>query len=151
MSRGPFATVLRHVRTLAGSGPVWDLETGQELLPRDGHLGNASRLTLSPDGKLVAAEDIDALRLWDAGDGRRLASLTGGFASPDGALLAQQADRVIRILDVASRKELARIPAPAEDVGLLVFSPDARMLAGVAGGEVYVWQAPSGRELRRLR
>jgi WD40 repeat protein len=74
---------------------VWDLTNSNQVL-LEGHIGTVSALAFSPEGDLIASADAEAVRLWDAIAGAKLATLASpsdqGVNSvafkPDGTLLA---------------------------------------------------------------
>lgn len=115
---------------------------------------------LSPDGRLVAAKDLDGrLRFWDAttGDAQSHpfpglpASRPGDpFAfSPDGRLLAVAGeDGIVRVW--RSDGKLAWASAgPGEGIHALSFSRDgSRLAAGMARSGVSVWRVREGPESR---
>jgi WD40 repeat protein/tRNA A-37 threonylcarbamoyl transferase component Bud32 len=154
----------------------WDLgaEKWQGSIPLD---TNPSRLSYSPDGKLLAEASSEGARLWDVARRARLHTFTGHFFadveglthvseaitalafSPDGRILATCGrDGTARLHDVRSGKHLRSLTALAAGVtrahsGLtdLTFSPDGSSLitAGVQGS-LKSWEVRTGREERSL-
>jgi WD40 repeat protein/DNA-binding SARP family transcriptional activator len=123
-------------------------------------------LTLSPDGRTLAAVDSDGLLyLWDAQTGRHLAGRLGEARwdygslnvvafSPDGRLLATGgvADfGGILLWDVASRRVVAHLPLAASegDITDAAFSPDGHILAaGTLTGSLVFWKLGKGGRTR---
>ncbi len=70
-------------------------------------------------------------------------------ASPDGSVVASvAADNTLRIWTVADREPRPFIGMlPGDDRGLMVFSPDARLLGVISGGAAQIIDAESGRLL----
>ncbi|GJZ27045.1 alpha/beta hydrolase fold protein [Tanacetum coccineum] len=57
---------------------LWDTETGEELLYRQGHSGSVYGLAFHPDGSLAASCGLGALaRVWDLPSGRSILALEG--------------------------------------------------------------------------
>jgi WD40 repeat protein len=95
-------------------------------------------IAYSPDGKLLATADGDAVHVWDAADGRRLRTVRVagrtatalGFAN-DGTVFAvthdAQKTRLVRLGPAGERPKLDRITADGPATGR--FSPDGRWLA----------------------
>ena len=162
-------------RTLAASVGCavvfWDVKTGKEAFPAEGHRDQVEAVAFSPVAPLLAtAADDGVVILWDAAAGkevRRFVGHTRGVAdvafSPDGKLLASLGvwyEGSLRLWDVASGKELARYETDGCSSGL-AFSPDGRTLAASRNfqGSVRVWRvvgpdgvvAAGGQPIREFR
>jgi RNA polymerase sigma factor (sigma-70 family) len=146
---------------------VWDPATGKLLregtFPRERvHRFWGGRL--SPDGRLLAVQLGDRMKVFDVGSTKELSSVKlassweawAGF-SPDGKVLAvidqddkQTAERLL-LCDVGSDdvRELAKLDGISSEP---VFSRDGKRLAAPEGcAGVRVWDLASGRELLRFR
>lgn len=148
----------------AGACLVWDPATGRESRrfadPEafDFKLPSDSRcLTLSPDGALLAAANLDrTISLWDAATGKERHRLKGHtlsvydilFAPDSQRLLSSGGDGTVRVWDVESGRELHNLP------GLMAptISPDGRLLAVGIGTtpEVVIYELANGREKKRF-
>jgi RNA polymerase sigma factor (sigma-70 family) len=149
---------------------VWRPATGREERRLTGHAGAVVSLTLSPDGRTVAAGGRNpkdkVVRLWDLTTGEELPwspvepghVFTVAF-SPDGRAVAtavgaaDRAQSAVRLRDVATGKVLRQWPAAQP--GPVAFSPDGRVLAGVetwglVGAEraLHFWDLATGAERR---
>ncbi|WP_437899842.1 pentapeptide repeat-containing protein [Sorangium sp. So ce124] len=61
---------------------VWDADTGHELARLEGHRSKIRAIAWHPDGKRLASAGSDAVRIWNAFDGKLLASFeSAGFAT----------------------------------------------------------------------
>ena len=113
--------------------------------------GTVFSVAFSPDGKTLAAGDLDGtVRLWDVATRRQLGSpLTSPTGtvqsvafSPDGKTLASgSADGTVRLWDVATRRQLGSpLTSPTGTAESVAFSPDGKTLAsGSADGTVRLW------------
>src|SRR5262249_16726057 len=121
-----------------------------------------SRAVFSPDGKTLAAVDwFQTVRLWDVTSGKeKLLPGTHHYpvgslaASPDGRLLASGSfDGTGRLWDLRTANQVRCLSASRawEDVSA-AFAPDGKSFAtaGDSRGEVVLWDAPTGKRLRRL-
>jgi WD40 repeat protein len=150
---------------------TWDLATGRQIraVPLQGTAGPGNLVSLSPDGKTLAALDEGLLVFWDTESGRELKTLPGpkgqplylGF-SPDGKTLAVgKMGWRVSLWEWETGKEL-EFPLPLrprsgarnamDSTFHGSFSPDNKWF--VAGGS---WQEPlgvfevaTGREVRRF-
>jgi WD40 repeat protein len=165
---GPF------VRTVQ----LWDVnkertirEFRQELrvddIGKSGQLDGLRDLRFSPDGKILAAADVDfRVRLIDVRTGGVQQTLQGHTEvilalafSPDGKALASAGfDRTVRIWDTRDGKEIRTLERNKGQVWTLAFSPDGKLLAtggmlvadGARSGEVILWDAHSWQPRRVL-
>jgi WD40 repeat protein len=150
----------------------WDVGTGRQVraVKLQGNAGPGRAVTLSPDGKVLAAHDGDKIVLWEVESGKELKALPAqkrgvGFLyfSPDGKTLAVgKGDWRVSMWDWAAGKES---PFPlAYDKREVVqfhmdssfhggFSPDGKwFVAGASCNEpLGVFEAATGREVHRLR
>jgi RNA polymerase sigma factor (sigma-70 family) len=144
----------------------WDLATGKALPFFGKHDGGLNGISVSPDGRSIAAASMGgSLYLWETATGqKRLLSKDAGLVdrvafSPDGRLLAVvnagsstliRGDEVIpegvetreqvRLVRVADGKVIHRFTGHLGGIGCLSFSPDGRTLAsGGHDSTVLVW------------
>lgn len=136
---------------------LWNVsqsEAQREInVPRDSRFV-PDRVALSSDGKLIAAGGRDdAIKLWDAGTGRELFTLTGHRKSirdlafsPDNKLLASASqDAAIKVWSVATGQEVKTLGAHSGGVGAIAFSPDGKKLAsGSQDRMIFIWDLDAG-------
>jgi WD40 repeat protein len=142
------------------------LRSPQALRVLRGDGNQLYRLTVSPDGRTLAAVDMGGIGggtyLWDTRTGRRLPSPDGRDVvafSRDGRLLATvgfpaAGGTDLLLWDVARRTVVRRLLLPSQhpDIGEGVFgaafSPDGRILAaGTWRGSLIFWNVASGARL----
>jgi WD40 repeat protein len=123
----------------------------------------------SANGQVAGVEAINGeVRLWDLATGRQLLDRKGirddlipaAALSPDGKMLAVSGEgNRAYLLDVPTGKEIRRIEGPnraphlppgfrrtrLESLYWFAFSPDGRLLAGVAGQDWGLWEVATGR------
>jgi len=142
---------------------VWDAATGalvRELIaPRNG--GKSSDyyvLALSPDDRLVAASDAkgSSVQLWDLETGVAVAQLHTEAAdipriafSPDGRWFAATGGTDARVFDRRTWQSTITLRGPR--IRALAFAPTDSQLVVAAGGDVAIWEIPSGRRAKHLR
>jgi WD40 repeat protein len=140
--------------------------------PNFGPKGAISALTVSPDGKWLAAITFDpsrtgqvspTARVWEAGNGKEVQQFRttvnphrGGLAfSPDGQHLALICGPRLRaqIRDVASGRAVQDIPIEEadNDYDMVAFSPDGKTLAVKAALTVDLYDVATGKRLHRLK
>jgi WD40 repeat protein/Tfp pilus assembly protein PilF len=128
---------------------LWNPDTGRRLrtLPAP---PDSPSLTFSPDGKLLAVDNLQQAQLWDVATGELLRSWEPGGAlsfSPDGKLLAAGSAAGITIWDASSGATVRRFSAQN---GRVTFSPDGRVLAVSSPGEIELRDAGTGDAIGRL-
>jgi WD40 repeat protein len=121
---------------------LFDASTGMELRRLAGHLAR----TFNPS---VDRETSFDLLVGSMGKG----AVTSVAFSPDGKTLASGGwDEMVRLWDLQTGKELNRLVGHKDGmVATVVFSPDGKYLASRGGndGTVILWDASSGKEIRR--
>lgn len=146
---------------------IWEVETGKVLIKLPAQKLELRDVVFSPDGKLLvttAGSDQNGspgdLKLWDAETGKELAKLNGhnrrvnmARFSPDGKLLASVSnDRNVNIWDVATRRRIKtlRFGIPRATTAV-VFLDNERIAVGNGGGDIWMWEAKTGRRLGRFQ
>jgi WD40 repeat protein len=147
---------------------LWDPETGKRLDPFVEAQGWARWFALSPNGKVLAAAcDNQTLRVLEVESRKELASITlapmslGGLTfSPDSRTLAfltapffatPPVEHRIRLLDVATGRDKGDLVKQTEMIRFIAFSPLGDTMAGWGANDFFLWDARSGKELRRFR
>jgi hypothetical protein len=146
-----------------GTIRIWDPSRWRVIDTLPGRMGSIMCLSLSPDGRLLAAGNHNRMaKLWDLPHRRLLATLSGTprpggdndriayvTISPDGRYLALKHpadDHTVILWEVATRRTVATLRKHTEFISGLVFSPDSRTLVTTSHDlQTVLWEVPSGR------
>jgi WD40 repeat protein len=140
-----------------GSVRFWDAKTGKQLRRWDDYGSVIDTMTISTDGKLLAAGGLKfSVRLLDNGDAlpRPQGNISGGVPavlSPDGKVLAYATNGLIVRCEVSTGKMMDSFRTPPM-MHALASSPDGKLLAtGGYDNGVYVYQADGGKLVHTLK
>jgi WD40 repeat protein len=150
-----------------GTVTVWNVVTGRLLRTLAAHEDEVVGLTFAGDqGRLVSAGKDGRVKAWDLTARPELRSYAGHTAlvtgvtfSPNGKCLASGGnDRTVRVWEVATGRPQFGPRGCSAWVNALSFRGDSKRLAAACGnwltgarGEVRIWDADSGEELRALK
>ncbi len=159
------AAAFSHDGRLVGIAPgseavkVLDVASNRMLYELERTLGGSDAIAFSRDGALVATADGDAVRVYDARNGKlisqnsdfSLVQLTVEFTSDGKQIVAAGGDKVVVFIDAATGKTVRRMKKTAEAVLYLEVSPDGSQLAAITfkadntslPAPVIVWDIPS--------
>jgi hypothetical protein len=143
-----------------GTTRLWDITTGQELLPRlSESTGSVSSGALTRDGeRLVVGRTDGKATVWEMASGRPLLSLNGHIEmitsiaiTPDGLrIFTGSVDGTVRVWDAVSGHELLTLNAHTGPVWSVALTPDGRQLVtGNEDGTVKIWEAATQEQVER--
>jgi WD40 repeat protein/serine/threonine protein kinase/tetratricopeptide (TPR) repeat protein len=157
----------QNIAAVAGQGTVklWDIVSGAEWLTLRGHRGQLQRVCFSPDGRRLLTGGTDAVQVWDITTNPEGLDLPvkGSFPdalgfSPDGTRFAGPEESVLKLWDTTTGREVRALSGHKGKIDWVAWSADGRRIAATAGstdaggnpapGEVKVWEAATGKELR---
>jgi serine/threonine protein kinase/WD40 repeat protein len=136
---------------------VWDVANG---IPRSYCLGSTNgvnKIAFSPDGTTLASGGRGNLKFWDIATGRLLLDADGidllsdlNFSSDGGRVAIAGVSGFhrggVRVSELKDGPALRTLRGQVGAITKLCFSPDGRLLAGLADDwHVAVWERPSGR------
>ncbi len=126
--------------------------------------GPATRFSLSPDGRVLAAFYRDVVTLWDIASRQKratlklpqpLTSLYLALAqqrafSPDGKLLITVDDFYARFWDTTTGDFVGTLKGSRESIAGFAWSPDGKTLATITNPTVKLWNVATREELTTL-
>ena len=157
--------------TISDAVRVWDVPTGKELrtigtdtLNGLAFMGGEGGAALSPDGTQLARVSTDGeaqVKFFDLATGRETRSIkltdeqiesAELVFTPDGHLLATGIiDKRVKLWDVTNKANERDLGTTAQDLSLLKFSRDGRLLALSAAYTVKLWDVATGHDLPALK
>ena len=138
---------------------LWDVATGQQLLPLVGHTAYVGTIAFSSDSHWLASASGDkTMRIWDVATGHLLNTLpvdediVGALAfSPDGHTLARTLGKRVELWDITTWQREHVLTGHTDGVVSVAFSPDGQWVAsGSADGSTRLWDTASGEEIAVL-
>jgi WD40 repeat protein/formylglycine-generating enzyme required for sulfatase activity/serine/threonine protein kinase len=142
---------------------VWDLESGRQLRPLEGHKAAIWSLAISNDGQYLLSGGNDAVPiLWDARTGREIHRLVGHTGNvhcvaflPNGRRAVSSGDDgTIRLWDIESGREvLLHFKDPTGRNERLAVSLDGHRLfsADGRGHDLRYWNLDTGKVIQKLK
>ena len=140
-----------------GTGRVWDVATGQQLLLLAGHGGALFGVDFAPDGTRLATSSQDnTTRIWDvspgASQGRLLTVIPQGYTvafGPDGVQLAVfGSEGTARVWDAETGQELLALSGHTAGGFESAFTPDGTRLVTVSEDRTArVWDLSPDHEI----
>ena len=145
---------------------LWDTATG-ELLRRLSAAGEyVAAVALAPGGKILAAGDRKSAQLWDLSTGEVLATLEGTLDGSVNSLVFTADGKTLvgvcsestgpgstrsslRQWDAATGKKIRDLSGGT--FAGVAQSPDGTLLAAASFQDIYLWDAVSGKEVRRWK
>jgi WD40 repeat protein len=149
------------VGTEGGVVHVWDVRAGKESRRIETGRPFMTTLAVAPDGKTLVTAALDRpaafLSFWETLSGRKLhewqahqGEVSALAFSPDGKRLASasvEGENKLRVWTVPTGQRQLEV---AGEFHSLHFSPCGKVLAGLTNGSVVLWEADSGKEMRRI-
>jgi RNA polymerase sigma factor (sigma-70 family) len=138
---------------------LWEVATGKELRQVPGRQGGITGIFFTPDSKEFVGGGYDCtVRVRDVETGKDVHAFVGhegpvaGVAySPDGKVLATAGgDRTVRLWSGGKEIRRLTVGGPGGGASAVTFSPDGKTLAAASFQGVTLWDAATGKELRRL-
>lgn len=139
---------------------IWDVETGEELMLFNEHVGAVYTVRFAPTGRIVLSGCRTATaRLWNAETGRELrwlgeplSSVTDVAFTPDSRFAfigVQWQEDPLDFCSVASGKEIERFKTPPGAIRCVALSTDGSRLAVgyLDPPQVYVYNVEGGDEI----
>jgi len=139
------------IDTMGRAVHVWNEETGAQIAELESDASEAASLTLSSDGRWLAASGGDDVRVFDTSTWNRVATIAGprvrslAFDSTGLRLVVGTYDGNASIWEVPNGVRVRCLREAGEPVDAVAFSRDDKLVAtGSREGAEQVWDASSG-------
>jgi len=131
---------------------IWDASTYEFIKT---FMGGSYEIDLSPDNTQLAVAGWGGVGIVNVETGELIALLEGHqrevFSvawSPDGTKLASGGyDGTMRLWDATTYQQMLVLQTPDNSIVRVVWSPDGDLIAGIGGGQLYIWNAVTGEQL----
>ncbi len=141
-----------------GGVSVWDAESGQELFTTAGHKAAVTALSWRSDSKLLASSSEDgSVTLWESGEGKQTktwAAHKGGTLavaySRDGRFVTSGRDGLVVTWSADGAKQKSMTFGGEMALRCTWADDGASVVAGDFAGNVWVWDAKSGKQTGAL-
>lgn len=141
-----------------GGVTVWDAESGQELFTTAGHKSAVTSLSWRSDSKLVASSSEDgSVTLWESSEGKQaktwVAHKGGAMAvaySRDGRFVTCGRDGTVITWGADGAKQKSMTVGGEMALNCAWVDDGARVVAGDFAGNVWLWDAKSGKQIGSL-
>ncbi|HUF39251.1 MAG TPA: WD40 repeat domain-containing protein [Anaerolineales bacterium] len=142
---------------VGGSIGAWIYERAAHAPVRYFDGGRTVGVALSPDGRYLAAREVQLVRVWDVERAVLLRAIPAGLGlqaalawSPDGNLLAfGERSGAVTVYNLHSGA-VVRFWETGSEVVELDWSPDGRLLAAATGADIWLWDIPAGEQVALL-
>ncbi|XP_011918007.1 PREDICTED: dynein assembly factor with WDR repeat domains 1 isoform X3 [Cercocebus atys] len=148
---------------------LWNIQNGEEVCTLRGHSAEIISLSFNTSGDRIITGSFDhtvvvwdadtGRKLWDATNGKCVATLTGhddeildSCFDYTGKLIATaSADGTARIFSAATRKCIAKLEGHEGEISKISFNPQGnRLLTGSSDKTARIWDAQTGQCLQVL-
>ena len=145
---------------------IWDLNTKQELVTLNGHVGAVTDVVVTPDGKrMISASTDSTIKVWDleAVKAKKLFTWNGCTSqintitvTPDGKqAISGSEDGAIKVWDLVSGKILNTFTDSnnfRNSVHDVVITPDGKqVIAALRESNIKVWDLKTGKNLNTFK
>lgn len=124
-----------------------------------GYTNTVSSVLVTPDGKTIASNNQNTIKLWSLLTGQEVATFEGHSKqvnaialSGDGRILASGGeDNVVKLWTMANGQEIATLGGYSQPIRTLAISPDSKIVAGGSDdGTIKLWDLGSRQEIFTL-
>ncbi|MDE0636003.1 MAG: T9SS type A sorting domain-containing protein [Candidatus Poribacteria bacterium] len=135
--------------TFAQDYTRWKLPEGAKLRLGKGSVGN---ITFSPDGNRLIVESSMGIWVYDTHTGTELNLIAENPSnilgvSPDASMyVIRGLDNTIQLRNITDGSLKVTLKGNTEDIHLIAFSPDGRMLAGARDKNIHLWNLTTGEQ-----